>query len=78
VVCALHAVTELGLQSSTAIVLGHLRSRHPIVRETALSALSVLVPAPTFIERCAGLKDDSHRAVSRAATHLLASAAAAS
>jgi len=78
VVCALHAVTELGLQSATAIVLGHLRSRHPIVRETALSALSVLVPAPTFIERCVGLKDDSHPAVSRAATHLLASAAAAS
>jgi hypothetical protein len=42
-----------------------------------LSALSVLVPAPVFMERCAGLVDDGHAAVARAATRLLATARAA-
>jgi ATP/ADP translocase/HEAT repeat protein len=78
VVCALFTVTELGLAHVNDAVEGHLRHKNPIVRETALSALSVLVPAPVFIERCADLARDEHGAVSRAATRLLATARAAS
>jgi HEAT repeat protein len=77
VVCALFTVTELGLAHVNDAVEGHLAHKNPIVRETALSALSVLVPAPVFMERCAGLVDDGHAAVARAATRLLATARAA-
>jgi len=77
VVCALFTVTELGLAHVNDAVEGHLRHKNPIVRETALSALSVLVPAPVFVERCAGLAQDGHAAVARAATRLLATARAA-
>ena len=74
VVCALHVVTELGLPDATAVVIGHLQSQHPIVRETALSALSVLVPTPDFVHHCDAMAQDSHSAVSRAATRLRAAA----
>jgi ATP/ADP translocase/HEAT repeat protein len=77
VVCALFTVTELGLAHVNDAVEGHLRHKNPIVRETALSALSVLVPAQVFLERCAGLAEDGHAAVARAATRLLATARAA-
>lgn len=77
VVCALFTVTELGLAHVNDAVEGHLRHKNPIVRETALSALSVLVPTPIFMERCAGLVDDGHAAVARAARRLLATATAA-
>jgi ATP/ADP translocase/HEAT repeat protein len=74
VVCALHAVTELGLPGATAVVIGHLQSQHPIVRETALLALSVLVPAADFVHHCDAMAQDSHSAVSRAGTRLRAAA----
>ncbi len=72
VVCALHAVTELGLPGATAVVIGHLQSQHPIVRETALSALRVLVPAPEFVHHCEHMAHDSHSAVNSTAAKLRA------
>jgi hypothetical protein len=72
VVCALFTVTELGLVDVHDEVSAHLRHKNPVVRETALSALSVLSPASVFIERCAALANDRHAAVARAAQRLLA------
>jgi ATP/ADP translocase/HEAT repeat protein len=72
VVCALFTVTELGLVDVHDEVSAHLRHKNPVVRETALSALSVLSPASVFIDRCAALANDRHEAVARAAQRLLA------
>jgi ATP/ADP translocase/HEAT repeat protein len=78
VVCALFTVTELGLADVHDDVAVHLRHKNPVVRETALSALSVLLPAPVFIERCAAVAQDRHAAVARAAQRLLTLARRAS
>jgi HEAT repeat protein len=77
VVCSLFTVKELGLAHVDDAVERHLRHRNPVVRETALSALSVLVPAPIFVERCAALAEDGHATVARAAARLLETARAA-
>ena len=75
VVCALQAVTELGLAGQVDVVVGHLTHPSAIVRETALRALGVLLPAREFVERCAGAAGDDDVVVARSARRLLAAAA---
>ena len=74
VVCALHAVTELGQQSLADDVDAHLSSRNAMVRETALKALSVLWPPDRFATRVRVLVDeqeDPDSVVGRIALRLL-------
>ncbi len=70
VVCALFVVTELGLAGVTDVVEQHIKHPHPIVRETALHAFSVLVSPSVFVDACAPLQNDAHAAVARLATRL--------
>jgi len=77
VVCGLHAVTELGLATATEAVTVHLQSRHPLVREAALTALCVLVPPKAFVEQAKALTTDQNAAVQRMAARLSATAAVA-
>ena len=74
VVCALHAVTELGLAGQVEVVTGHLAHPSAVVRETALRALGVLLPGPAFIARCAAAITDEDLVVARSARRLLAAA----
>ena len=78
VVAALFVVTELGLGGVTDVVAGHLKHRHPIVRETALHAYSVLVSPKDFVAACAPLEADAHAAVASLATRLRETAALSS
>lgn len=74
VVCALHAVTELGQQRLADDVDAHLSSRNAMVRETALKALSVLWPPDRFATRVRVLVDeqeDPDSVVGRIALRLL-------
>jgi hypothetical protein len=77
VVCALHAVAELGLQDAKDAVVGHLASPYPLVREAALVALSVLVPPATLRVEAQAKETDSDAAVRRLAGRLAQAAAAA-
>ena len=76
VVCALQAVTELGLAGQVDVVTGHLTHRSALVRESALRALVVLLPAGEFVLRCGDVARDGDRVVARSAQRLLAAAAA--
>ena len=76
VVCALHALTELGAEGSDLdVVEGHLQHPSALVRETALRALVVLVPAERFRVLCAGVVGDASAVVARSAARLLVHAA---
>ncbi len=73
-VCALYEVRQLGFKGLVGDVVGHLKARSPVVRETALLALAVLEPPETFIERCESLAGDLDVRVQRARIHLQAEA----
>jgi HEAT repeat protein len=65
VVCALHEVGERGLIDLKPQLIPHLRSSAPVVRETALRALTRL-RCPELPQWCEELADDPDRMVQRA------------
>ncbi|HEY1098619.1 MAG TPA: hypothetical protein VGF99_06810, partial [Myxococcota bacterium] len=75
IVCALQLCAELGLHAEADVVTAHLQHASPIVRETALRALLVLVPPAVFADHARGVVDDSDAVVARSARRLLAAAA---
>jgi ATP/ADP translocase/HEAT repeat protein len=70
VVVALYVIRELGLSHLLEKVLTHLDHRDPVVRETALRTLSVLVPPERLVDEASSLLDDSDAHVRRYATFI--------
>lgn len=70
VVVSLCVVRELGLSHLTDSVAQHLTHRDPVVRETALRSLAVLLSTDGLLERARSLSDDGDEHVRRYAAHV--------
>ena len=72
-VCTLFAVAENGLTEGLELAVQRLQSSNPVIRETALYAVSKLATATKVVQAASGLIEDSHPAVRSLASSLVGS-----